>query len=130
VTAAPRQRAERRGRRSEIVAAWALRLKGYRVVARRERTPLGEIDLVVRRGRTLAAVEVKHRPDLESALAAVPPRQRRRIAGALIHFQASRPRLAALDLRFDLVVVRPWRWPLHLPDIWRPEEDAVFADRL
>jgi putative endonuclease len=56
-----RQSAERGGRRAESLAAWWLRLKGWRILARRVRTPVGEIDLVARRGRTIAFVEVKAR---------------------------------------------------------------------
>lgn len=63
-----RQRAERRGRRAEKIAAWFLRAKGYAVLARRYKTPVGEIDLVARRGRTLAFVEVKARKEGEAAL--------------------------------------------------------------
>ena len=68
-----RRKAERRGRRAELIAAWYLRLKLYRVLARRYRTPVGEIDLIVRRGRTIVFVEVKHRPSEAEALEAVPP---------------------------------------------------------
>ena len=70
----PRRRAaERGGRRAEFIAAWFLRLKLYRVIARRYRTPVGEIDLIVRRGRTIAFVEVKQRPSEGEGLEAVAP---------------------------------------------------------
>lgn len=119
---ADRTGAERRGRRAERLAAFWLRLKGYRILARRHRTPLGELDLVARKGAALIAVEVKARGRLEDAVAAVSPRQRQRIARALRQFQASRPATAGLDLRIDLVIVRPWRRPLHLADVWRPDQ--------
>ena len=68
---ADRRLAERRGRRAETLAAWYLRLKGYRILARRYRTPVGEIDLIVRRGRLVAFVEVKRRPTEAEAAEAV-----------------------------------------------------------
>jgi putative endonuclease len=107
------------GRWAEMLAAWSLRLHGYRVIARRYRTPLGEIDLIVRRGRLLAFVEVKARPDLEQALGALGPRQRERTQRAAELFLLRHPSPAECNLRFDLVAVRPWRLPHHLADAWR-----------
>ena len=104
---------------AETAAAWCLRLRGYRVLARRYRTPLGEIDLVVRRGRLLAFVEVKARPDLAQALDALGPRQRERTQRAAALFLLRYPHHADCVLRFDLVAVRPWRLPRHLVDAWR-----------
>lgn len=115
-----RRRAERRGLRAETLAAFWLTLKGYRVLARRLRTPAGEVDLVVRRGGVVIAVEVKARPTLDAAVASVSARQRLRVARGLEAFLARRPDLAGLDRRFDLVAVLPWRPPVHLPDVWRP----------
>jgi putative endonuclease len=117
---AARVRAERRGRAAEFVCLWHLRMRGYRVVARRFRVPSGEIDLIVRRGRVLAAVEVKARADFEAAGAAVLGRQRRRIARAFEQFLQARPELAHLDQRFDVMLVMPRRLPRHLADAWRP----------
>jgi putative endonuclease len=107
------------GRWAEALAAWSLRLRGYRVVARRYRTPLGEIDLIVRRGRLLAFVEVKARPDLDLALGALGARQRERTRRAAELFLLRHPGHADCILRFDLVAVRPWRLPRHLADAWR-----------
>ena len=107
------------GRWAETLAAWSFRLRGYRVVARRYRTPLGEIDLVVRRGRLLAFVEVKARPDLDQALGALGSRQRERTRRAAELFLLRHPGHADCTFRFDLVAVRPWRLPRHLVDAWR-----------
>ena len=104
---------------AETLAAWSLRLRGYRVLARRYRTPLGEIDLVVRRGRLLAFVEVKARHDLEQSLNALGPQQRERTRRAATLFLLRYPHHADCVLRFDLVAVRPWRLPRHLVDAWR-----------
>ncbi|MFQ5775778.1 MAG: YraN family protein [Kiloniellaceae bacterium] len=119
---ARRRRAYGRGRSAERRAAWWLRLKGYRILARGVRVPLGEIDLVARRGRVLALVEVKARPSLAAAHEALGPRQRRRIERAAAVFLQRRPDLAALDLRFDVVLIAPRRPPRHIADAWRAEE--------
>ena len=122
MTREARRKAYGRGRRAETLAAWWLRLKGYRIVARGFRVAAGEIDLIARRGRLLALVEVKARPSLEQAGAAIRPRQRERIARAAEVFLQRHPGLAGLDLRFDVVLLAPGRWPRHLVDAWRLEE--------
>lgn len=120
-TSEARRRAWRQGQRAEAIAAWWLRLKGYRVLARRFKVRSGEIDLVVRRGKVLAAVEVKERASLAQAAEAVGAKQRRRVARAAEIFVQQAPDLAACDLRFDLVLVAPGRRPRHIPDAWRPD---------
>ena len=117
--ASRRVAADRRGRMAELLCLWHLRCRGYRVLARRYRAPVGEVDLIVRRGRVLAAIEVKARADFDLAGAAILGRQRRRIARALEHFLSSRPDLRALDCRFDVMLVVPRRLPRHLADAWR-----------
>jgi putative endonuclease len=116
-----RRQANAFGRHAETLCAWCLRLKGWRIVARDFRTAVGEIDIAARRGRILAVIEVKARPNLESAGAAVSRRQQRRIANAALRLLQTKPALTGLDLRFDAMLVRPWRWPLHLADAWRPD---------
>jgi putative endonuclease len=110
---------ERAGRAAEALAAWLLRLRGYRILARRHATPVGEIDLVARRGDLVVFVEVKRRPRIGSALEALLPRQQRRIARAAAFYLQRRPRLAGCAVRFDLVAVAPWRLPRHVADVWR-----------
>ncbi len=109
-----RRRAERHGRRAETWAAAWLRLKGFRVLARRFKSPVGEIDLIVRRGSTVAFVEVKARAAGEAGLDAVTAASRQRIARAASFWLARHPAAAALTLRFDVVVISPWRWPRHV----------------
>lgn len=116
---AARRRAFYRGHFAEILCLWHLRLRGYRVLARRYRVPVGEIDLIARRGAVLAAIEVKARRDAATAGEAVSARQRRRVARALAHFLATRPDLAGLDQRFDVMLVTPRRLPHHIADAWR-----------
>ncbi|WP_119422880.1 YraN family protein [Desertibaculum subflavum] len=117
---ARRRLAERRGHGAERLAAMLLRLKGYRILARGFRLPVGEIDLVAARGGVVAFVEVKRRGDLVGAIEAISSRQRRRIARAAEAFMAARPDLAGKDQRFDVVLVAPRRLPRHILDAWRP----------
>jgi len=114
-----RRRAYGFGRRAERLAAWWLRLKGYRILARDFRVPAGEIDLIARRGRILALVEVKARADLDHAWDALGARQKRRIERAGETFLQRRPDLAGLDLRFDVMLMAPRRRPRHIADAWR-----------
>lgn len=108
-----RRRREAMGRHAERAAALLLWLKGYRLLARRARTPAGEIDLVMRRGDTLVLVEVKYRPTLDSGLAALHPAARQRLRGAAAH-AAGRWGRHCTGWRIDLVLVQPWRWPVHM----------------
>lgn len=111
----------RRGRRSEALAVWLLRLKGYRILGRDLRLPGGEIDILAVRGRTLAVVEVKNRPDKAAAAEALQPRQQARIARAAQSFLAGRPALAEHRVRFDVILFTGGVLPRHLPDAWRIE---------
>ncbi|HEY0301932.1 MAG TPA: YraN family protein [Rhizomicrobium sp.] len=114
-----RQAAEKRGRGSEALAALLLRLKGYRILGRRVRTPAGEIDLVARSPRgVLCFIEVKARLDPRASAESVAPRQQQRIARAAGLFVAGRPALARAAMRFDIVTVAPL--PRHIRDAWRP----------
>jgi putative endonuclease len=113
--------AEKRGRRSETWAALLLRLKFYRIVARRVRNHAGEIDLIARAPSGLVCViEVKARADHASAIDSVGQRQRARIARAAELYVAGRPELGAKGLRFDIVTVSPRALPHHIRDAWRP----------
>lgn len=116
-----RQRAQRRGRIAEWLCLWHLRLRGWRIVARGWRCPSGEIDILARRGKVLAVIEVKSRGEFAVAASALAPRQRRRIARAAEAFLLSRPDLAGLDLRFDLMLVAPLRLPRHWRGAWRAD---------
>ncbi len=122
MTRETRCRGYARGRRAETLAAWWLRLKGYRILARGFRVASGEIDLIARRGRVLVHVEVKARPSIEEAREALTPRQRRRIERAAEVFLQRHPGLAGLDQRFDVVLLAPRRRPHHLVNAWHIEE--------
>jgi len=112
--------AEQFGRRAETLAAWSLRLKGYRILARGFRTPVGDIDIIARRGRLVVFIEVKARRSLDIAAGSIGRRQTDRIIRAASAFMQGRPQLEKFDQRFDAVLVAPWRWPVHLVDAWRP----------
>ncbi len=120
-----RRRAEGWGRRAEDVCALLLRAKGYRILARRFRCPAGEIDIVARRGRVLAIVEVKARANDAAAMESLTLRQRGRLEQAALVFLAGNAAgfvpHSDFSLRFDLMVVTPWRWPRHLANAWQPE---------
>ncbi|WP_430437544.1 YraN family protein [Oceanibaculum nanhaiense] len=114
-----RQRARRRGIAAETLCLWLLRLKGYRILARDLRTPVGEIDIVARRGRTLVAIEVKRRGRLEDAAEAIGRDQRRRILRALGWFAQRQPDGDRLSLRFDAMLLDGGLLPRHIRDAWR-----------
>lgn len=109
-----RQKAYRKGHLSEWFAALALTCKGYRIVARRYRTPLGEIDLIARRGNVVAIVEVKARRTLAEAMDAVASNSQRRIDGAASLWLSRQKDYSRLSLRYDLVAIVPRRWPIHV----------------
>jgi len=115
----------RLGQRAEWLCAWVLRAKGYGIVARRHASHrgsgAGEIDILARRGGVLAVVEVKARRSLDEAAHALRAVQRRRLVRAAGAVLVRRPDLAGLALRFDAMLVAPWRWPRHVMDAWRDE---------
>ena len=117
-----RHRARTLGRVAEGLCAWFLRLKGYRILARGYRTPVGEIDLVAARRGTLAIVEVKARQDVATAAEALGARQRAQIVRAAEAFMAAYPASAGMRVRFDVILVRPWGPPVHMQDAWRPND--------
>ena len=112
-----RQRAERGGRRAEAAAALWLQLKGWNVLARRVRTPVGEVDLIARRGRTVAFIEVKARATAAEAALSLDQFRLRRVAAAA---NALAPRFVRPgdDMRIDAMFVVPWRLPRHLENVW------------
>ncbi len=119
MAARERQAAQQSGARAESLAAWWLRLKGYRILERQLRQGVGEIDLVIQRGRTLVFVEVKRRGDLTAAAEAIRPKQRRRIERAAESYLAQHPERQSLAVRFDALLLAPWRLPRHIQSAWR-----------
>ena len=111
---AERVEAFRTGMSAETRAAAFLIAKGYRILARRFRTPHGEIDIVARRRNLVAFVEVKARASLDDAAYAVTPRQQARIIAAAQVWLMAHPEHAGYDLRFDVMLIAPRRLPRHL----------------
>ena len=117
-----RQVAFRTGISAESRAAALLVAKGFRILARRWKSPVGEIDIVARRRNLLVFVEVKARADFDEAAFAVTPYQRRRILSAARAWLARHPDDATCAIRFDAVLVVPWRLPRHMPNAF--DEDG------
>ena len=111
-------RAREAGRRGEVAAALWLMAKGYRILGFRLKTPQGEIDLLARKGKVLAVVEVKLRTTKELALEAVSRHQRERLRRAGETFAARRADLRGAAVRLDLMALAPGRWPCHIADAW------------
>src|SRR3569833_2072503 len=117
-----RQAAEQRGHASESLAALWLRLKGYRILARRLKTHAGEIDLAAAAPfGPVCFIEVKARGLARAAAEAVGESQQARHAPAASHYQGRRPQLARRGSRFDIVAIAPRGLPVHHRDVWRPD---------
>ena len=113
-----RQAAEKRGRGAETLACWYLRLCGWRILARRARVPGGEVDIIARRRRTLAFVEVKARATQKAAALALDEWRLRRVVVAAERL-APRYMHEGDDVRIDAMFIVPGRWPTHLTDVWQ-----------
>lgn len=117
-TPAPKRRAaEKRGQWGERRAAWFLWLRGWRILDRRIRTPVGEVDLIARKGGLIAFVEVKTRADPDALAHAIDERRLSRVAAAA---ELLMPRYATAgeDVRIDVVLVAPRALPLHIENAW------------
>jgi putative endonuclease len=114
-----REEAERQGRRGESLAAWYLWACGWRILAKRQRVGVGEVDLVARKGRTVAFIEVKWRGSRAALDQAIDARRLRRVARAA---EALAPRFAGPgdDLRIDVILIAPGTWPRRIANAWQP----------
>jgi putative endonuclease len=102
------------GLRAEAIAALWLKLKFYRVLARRYRAQGGEVDIIAQRGRTIIFVEVKARGTMDDAMTSITPEKQRRFSRAASRWLATHPWAASYTLRGDAVFIAPRRWPRHL----------------
>ena len=114
-----RRKRLRYGRWAELIACGLLLAKGYRILARRYRRGPGEIDIIAKRGKVVAFVEVKARRDRTTALESITPAAQRRIVAAARVFVAEHPKAVFYTLRFDAVLIVPRRWPEHVCDAFR-----------
>lgn len=114
-----RAEAERHGRRGETLACWYLWLTGWRILARRQRVGPGEVDIVARKGRTVAFVEVKWRRSAQALDLAIDAHRLRRVVRAA---EVLMPRHAKAgdDVRIDVILLAPRRWPRHMVNVWQP----------
>lgn len=110
-----------RGLAAEARAARLLEAQGFAILARRVRTPAGEIDLIARRDTLLVFCEVKARARLEQAAESLLRRQQRRIAAAAEAYLADHPECAGLDMRFDAILVATSGAPTHLEGAFEME---------
>ena len=109
-----REKAEKRGHFAEMIALMYLRLKGYRLLAQRFKTPQGEVDLIMRRRDVTAFIEVKARGSRDHGVEAVTTTQSRRISAAA-RFWMARDKISNQNFcRFDIVVVSPYLLPQHI----------------
>ena len=106
------------GQWGEGLACAVLRLKGYRILRRNYRHPLGEIDIIARSKQTICFVEVKSRQTLTTSKEALGYHQQNRILRAARAFLSANARYADLNARFDLICVTPYRWPHHIKNAW------------
>lgn len=113
-----RIRAERHGHRAELIAALLLRLKGWRICARRFKTKSGEVDIIARKRDLVIMVEVKARPSLLEAMEAVNVATQRRIESAGDIWLSRQPDFGRLSVRYDLIAVLPRMWPVHVERIF------------
>ena len=111
-----REKAWRAGMRGELIAAVYLMVKGYRVLARRYKTPVGEIDLIVARRNRLAFVEVKARAFESEAVLAVSAKQQQRIKRAAGHYISRQKAQIIGEIGFDVIAISPWKLPRHYKD--------------
>lgn len=114
-----RKKALRRGNISEFCACLWLRLKGYKILNRRFKCKVGEIDCIASKRNTLIFVEVKHRKTVKDGLEAINHKQQLRI-GRAAQYYLKRQKADDLKIRFDAIVILPWRLPHHIKDAWRP----------
>ena len=115
---ADRKKSYRKGRRAEQFAALALQLKGYRIISRRFKTPVGEVDLIARKHDLVLFVEVKARANQQMALDSVTTSAQRRIEAAGHWWLGQQRDAGLLNWRFDVVAIVPRRWPIHFENVW------------
>lgn len=113
---AQRLKALRRGHVSEYLAALSLMLRGHRILAMRYKVKSGEIDIIARKGDLVSFIEVKARGSEQDAIFAVNGLTQTRIRNASLHWLQGQKDAGRLSWSYDIIAVRPWRWPRHFRD--------------
>ena len=116
--------AYKRGIRREILAGLYLTLTGWRVLAWRWKCPLGEIDLVAKKGKVITFIEVKARQNEQSALDSITAHQWRRVLNAADIFMSQQRQYADCSWRFDAIIIVPRKWPKRFKNMW---DDGVHG---
>ncbi len=111
-----RQRRYRKGQRGEMLAALYLRLHGWRILARRYKTPYGEVDLIATRSKVIAFIEVKARKEKDAAAESIHRRNQQRVMQAAQIFLQHHPHYGQKMIRFDACLIPWYGWPYHIPD--------------
>ena len=117
-----RQKAFKRGVLAEKAAGLILRIKGYKIISTRFKTPVGEVDIIAHKGNTLVFVEVKARRTEEDAAQSITPRQQKRITRAASSFLASHSEYEGHDCRFDAILITGLKPPKHIENAWMAED--------
>ena len=107
-----------KGLRAEAIAKLYLQMKGYHVLADRFKTPLGEIDLIVKKDNVVAFIEVKLRKTEDAAAEAIHAKNQSRVRNAAELYLQKHPEYNEYELRFDALVMAPGRWPRHIQNAW------------
>jgi len=116
-----KNKAFRDGQRAELFACFLLMLKGYRILARRYRTPVGEIDIVAYKKKMVIAIEVKYRQSYIAAAESITLRQQRRIEQGISFFLNMHPNPCYQGIRFDVMLFTRKQWPNHIKNAWQVE---------
>jgi putative endonuclease len=121
-----RRIAETNGRLAEYFAAILLQFGGYVILGRRVKTKRGEIDLIAKRGKVLAFIEVKMRKKFVETGEILRATQMSRIVAAATGWASARAWAKNCIWRYDVLIIYPWRWPVHIRDAWRPQYDPTL----
>lgn len=110
------------GKLAEFLGFFLLRLKGYKILAHRLQTPVGEIDLLAQKNETIVLVEVKFRQKEQELFSAISPHQKKRLIRAAKYCQSRYNFSDKITVRFDAILCSKWSFPLHLENIWGNDE--------
>ncbi len=103
---------------AELVAAIYLLLKGYRILERRYKTKVGEIDLIAKKGGFIVFCEIKYRPNIDSAFESISQKQQGRILRAAEYYLNSKSEYANYNIRLDAIAISPYKLPHHIKSAW------------
>jgi putative endonuclease len=103
---------------SEIIAIIFLKLKFYKILRRRYRNKLGEIDIIAKKNDFLIAIEVKARKNILLIDEVLSNKQMNRIKRSMNIFYSNKKYYGKLSIRYDLIIIQPYKFPIHLKNFW------------